>query len=77
MTRDWHEQDQILVMLAVPDEKWLELTAARLDGYRTAAFAEPDLGGQLTAVAAEPAARRRLSRLPLALRGGENDVRLP
>ncbi len=37
-------------------------------GYRQAAFREPDLGGQLTAVAFEPAAAPLLRSLPLALR---------
>ena len=71
VTLDWHEHGQVLVLLAAPDERWLALAELRLDGYRTVSFREPDLGGQLTAICAEPAAAPRLSRFPLALGGGE------
>ncbi len=56
--------------LAVPDETALaELaTAAQRAGLRLTRVHEPDLGGALTGVALEPAARRLVRRLPLALR---------
>lgn len=60
-----------LVMLAVPDEPSLFLAAAMLDlhGVDTELFREPDLGNQLTAIAAAgPQAERRLRRLHLLLR---------
>lgn len=69
--RYWHERDQVLVFLAVPGERWLELAAYRLRTARIncARFHEPDMDGQLTAIAAGPRAARKLSHLPLALRG--------
>jgi hypothetical protein len=73
VTRDWYDDGQVLVLLAAPDERWLALTELRLDGYKTVSFHEPDLDGQLTAICAEPAAAPRLSRLPLALGGGDRD----
>lgn len=73
VTREWYHHGQILVLLAVPDERWLGLEELRLEDYRTVSFHEPDLNGQLTAICAEPSAGRRLSRLPLALGGGETD----
>ena len=62
-----------LVMLTVPDEPALWLTAAKLE-LRDAdveQFREPDLDGALTAIAAAgPVAAKRLARLPLLLREG-------
>jgi hypothetical protein len=59
----------VLVLLAVHDE--LDLSRIRADvaaaGLRAVPFYEPDLGGALTAIAVEPAGRRFLARLPLAL----------
>ena len=65
----WHGDSNTLVVLAAPDElalAWLvdDARAARL---RVAPFFEPDLAGQLTAAAFEPAARRLVGHLPLAL----------
>jgi hypothetical protein len=57
------------VVLAAPDELslgWLCDDAAAA-GLRVVRFHEPDLGGGLTAAAFEPAARRLVSHLPLAL----------
>ena len=70
LTRAWHEDSQNLILLAVPDEAALArlIAAAERDGHLYAAFREPDLGGQLTAVALEPAAARLLSAFPLMLR---------
>lgn len=60
-----------LVMLAVPDEESLAHFAVllRLHGTDAEWFYEPDLGLELTAIAAAgDQARRRLARLPLLLR---------
>lgn len=57
-----------LVVLQVPGEAELRgLFQATLD-YDMACFSEPDLGGQLTAIAVEGSAGPLLSTLPLALR---------
>ena len=67
--RLWHCDSNTLVLLAVRDElalSWLYADAVRA-GLRTIAFHEPDLGGALTAIALEPAARRLVTHLPLAL----------
>jgi hypothetical protein len=58
-----------VVLLAARDELalgWLvdDAVAAGLAAIR---FHEPDLGGALTAVALEPAARRLVAHLPLVL----------
>jgi hypothetical protein len=69
LVREWHGLSNTLVLLSVPDELRLSrlhadaLTARR----RVVAFHEPDLAGSLTAVALEPAARRLVARLRLAL----------
>jgi len=57
------------VLLAVADEPALaELYVdAKARGLRAIRFHEPDLGDALTAIALEPAARKLLTRLPLAL----------
>ena len=57
------------MLLAAPDEYCLFglCDAAKARGLRFSVFFEPDLGNALTAVALEPAARRLVSRLPLAL----------
>ena len=67
--RGWHTESNTLVLLVVPDELalswlWTDATSA---GLRCVAFHEPDLHGALTAVALEPAARRLVAHLPLAL----------
>jgi hypothetical protein len=57
------------VLLAAPDElalSWLYADAVT-SGLRAVPFHEPDLGGALTAVALDPAARRLVAHLPLAL----------
>lgn len=73
--------DGTVVFLAVPDEYHLHLLGESLeqDGAEVAWFSEPDLGWALTAIAAHSSDGNahtgygRLSRLPLALRGGEYD----
>lgn len=76
-TRAWHEGSQILVLLSVPDEAalydladtffWIDIDHV--------AFHEPDLDGELTAIAVHPDGARWLTHLPLALRGGEQHDR--
>lgn len=70
VTKDWHKTSQTVVLLAVPDEKYLQLHGERLElDHPVAWFREPDLGNQLTAVACV-CDGRKLTKLPL-LRGGE------
>jgi hypothetical protein len=69
--RDWHLVSNTLVLLTARDELtlgWLcdDVAAA---GHRIVRFHEPDLAGALTAAAFEPAARRFVAHLPLALNG--------
>jgi hypothetical protein len=68
------------VLLAVAHEPALaELYLdAKARGLRAIRFHEPDLGDALTAIALEPAARKLVTRLPLALclmEGGEKHDR--
>ena len=59
-----------VVVLAADDELslvWLRDDAA-LAGLRVAAINEPDLDDALTALALEPAARRLVAGMPLALK---------
>jgi peptidyl-tRNA hydrolase len=69
LVREWHGLSNTLVLLSVPDE--LRLSRLHADaltaGRRVIAFHEPDLAGSMTAVALEPAARRLVARLRLAL----------
>ena len=58
-----------LVCLAVPSAAELGTLACDLGrAYPLATFHEPDVAGELTAVAIHGDAAKRLSRLPLALR---------
>jgi hypothetical protein len=66
---DWYAVSNTLVVLITSDELslgWLRADAEAA-GLRAVGFHEPDMDGALTAVALEPAARRLLSHLPLAL----------
>ena len=68
------------MLLAVADEPALAdlYLDARARGLRAIRFHEPDLGDALTAIALEPAARKLLTRLTLALcalEGGEKHDR--
>ena len=66
-----------LIILSVADEETLDFTAYKLELYADVTrFREPDLGDALTAFAvSDPVAERKLSKLPLALRGGEDSGR--
>lgn len=65
-----------IVFLSVPDQEALFFLTEKLhwNGFKVSYFNEPDLDGALTAIAVGAEAERKLSRLHLALRGGENDV---
>jgi hypothetical protein len=54
-----------LVVLQVPGRLALEELARRLDGHRVVLFHEPDLGDQLTAIAAGPECWREVSSIGL------------
>lgn len=57
-----------LVVLQVSNEEDLQYQLTELDGFPTAWFFEPDLDGELTAIAVAGDAERLLSSLSLALR---------
>jgi peptidyl-tRNA hydrolase len=67
---DWAEKSNTVVIVAVADEQELQaLCVHALDlVLKIAEFHEPDLGGQLTALAIEPSAlgERLAGKLPLA-----------
>lgn len=67
---EWYERSNHLALLALPGENDLHrlLARAETDGFRAAAFREPDRGNELTAIALEPAAKRLCRSIPLALR---------
>lgn len=69
--KEWYQGSNHLACLSVEDED--ELRSLQLEaecrGILHAAFTEPDLDGQLTAVALEPAAKGLVRGLPLAMRG--------
>ena len=73
LVADWQCTSNTLVVLAAPDELALSWLAddAHAAGLRAVRFYEPDLDDCLTAVALEPAARRLVAHLPLALRHRE------
>jgi hypothetical protein len=65
-------------MLVVPDEDALDFWALKLEwsGVEVTRFHEPDMGNEFTAFAVcDPCLTRRLSKLPLMLRGGEDNGR--
>lgn len=67
---DWYVTSNNLVILSVPNERSLEDVASMLSrqGLRVSCFKEPDMNGELTAIAAEPDSSKHLSSLPLALK---------
>lgn len=66
-----------LVFLSVKDEDELVFLREKLEWHDIlcAWFREPDMDDELTAIAVSPSGERRLSKLPLALRGGEGNGR--
>jgi len=67
----WYRGSNYIALLSVTDEVELMrlIAAAKDNGLRWSAFREPDVGGQITAVAIEPHPRtsKLCSGLPLAL----------
>lgn len=72
LSHAWQDQSNYIVLLSTTSEESLDLIRAVADnhGLRHAPFYEPDLDGQLTAVAIEPSqlTSKILSKLPLALK---------
>lgn len=72
LDREWYETSNVIALLEVPDESRLRalLERARERGIPSAAFTEPDLDDQLTAIVLAPGrdARRLCASLPRALR---------
>ena len=66
--KEWFDASNNLVVLAVPSIKKLQAwqAAAGARNFPTSSFQEPDLGDQLTAIAAMPDDRRFFSALPCA-----------
>ena len=70
---EWFTSSNYLALLSVADEAELMrlIVAAKDHGIRWSAFREPDVGGQITAIALEPHAKTAelCKGLPLALKG--------
>lgn len=68
LDKQWYEGGNNLVVLWADDEVALRLELERLraEGLRCAAFHEPDLSEQLTAIAVEGSARKLVRHYPLA-----------
>ena len=66
----WYEHSNNLVIVSVPNKEALAKLAYEMTvrGLAVSMFREPDLGGEPTALAVEPAGGKMLSRHPLALR---------
>lgn len=66
----WYHKSNNLVCLQVPDEACLKHLASRAAdaGIEHSVFREPDLDDAVTAIAIEPAGKKLVSNLPLALR---------
>jgi hypothetical protein len=72
LDQDWHDNSNNIVVLQEPDEAALTEIVAKLvlRDVRVSIFREPDLGDEVTAVAAYGYnAQQILSDRPLALRG--------
>jgi peptidyl-tRNA hydrolase len=70
IARYWHLKSNNLVVLQIPNEQCLLHLASRAQdaGIEHTVFREPDFDNTVTVVALEPAGRRLVSNLPLALR---------
>jgi len=66
----WYLKSNNLVVLQVPDEICLKHLASRVSdaGIACSVFREPDFGNSITALAIEPAGKKLLSNLRLALK---------
>lgn len=69
---EWFKNSNYLALLSVADEVELMrlITAAKDNGLKWSAFREPDIGGQITAIAIEPHPKtiELCKTLPLALK---------
>jgi hypothetical protein len=74
----WHKKSNYIASLAVKDENALtELQSAlKKQKIRFCAFKEPDIGGQITAIAIEPStqAQKICSNIPVALKNSSNGI---
>jgi hypothetical protein len=61
---EYGEPPENLVVLQVADESALRVVLERVSNDRHHAFYEPDLAGELTAIAVAPEQWRKLSALP-------------
>ena len=68
--RHWYHKSNNLVVLQVPSEACLKHLAGKAEdaGVEHSVFREPDYDNTITAIAIEPAGRKLLSNLRLALR---------
>ena len=66
----WYRKSNNLVVLQVPNEACLKNIALRAsdEGFDYSVFHEPDFDDTITAIAIEPAGKRILSNLSLALK---------
>lgn len=67
--RAWFQTSNTLAVLSAPNEGALQaIVMDAIDNdFRVSQFREPDMGDSLTAIALEPAAKRLVRSLPLAL----------
>ncbi len=67
---EWFKNSNYLALLSVANEIELMrlLTKAADSGFKWSAFREPDIGGEITAIALEPSAKDLVKGLPLALK---------
>lgn len=76
ISKDWLEKSNYIVILAAKDEQDLLriLEKSRMSNLKSSVFVEPDLNGQVTAIAIEPSemTQKICSNLPLALRTETN-----
>lgn len=66
----WAKEDRSIVILAAPSQTALQIVRMQLidEGLEVAAFREPDMDNELTAIAFGGEGARFVSQLPLALR---------
>ena len=70
---DWFKKSNYLALLSVANETELMrlIVSASDEGLRWSAFREPDVNGEITAIAIEPHPKSAIlcSKLPLAMKG--------
>jgi hypothetical protein len=69
INKQWYVDSNYLSLLAVKNEKELELYIERacIKGFKFSVFQEPDFGNRATAAAFEPKAENLFHKLPKAL----------